>query len=141
MENALVSDLFHMEKMSGHQAKMKKSSVEGSTAEKGLGNAAVVARSTTQSAVSFSQAMNISGSGVMTREATRCRNEQGVNANAERMENGGKKQFLDALDSSYVFPSMASRATGTVPLMFTNSSRNVKLPPEVQVWSSEAETK
>ncbi len=83
MENAVVSDLFHMEKMSGHQAKMKKSLLEGSTAEKGLGNATRIARSTTQSGVSFSQATNVSGKGVMTRGATKHMNEQGTDTNAE----------------------------------------------------------
>ncbi len=36
---------------------------------------------------------------------------------------------------------MAGRATGMVPLMFTNSSRKAKSPPEVQVQLSEAEMK
>ncbi len=80
-----------MLKTSGCQEKMKQSLVDGSTAEKGLGNAAKLARSTTQSGVSFSQAMNVSGSGVMTRGAMRRMNEQGMNVNAERMENGSNK--------------------------------------------------
>ncbi len=44
------------------------------------------------------------------RGATKHMNEQGTNANAERMENGGNKLFLDALDGSYIFPPMAGRA-------------------------------
>ncbi len=64
-----------MLKMSGCQEKMKKSLVNGNTAEKGLGNAANLARSTTQSGVSISQATNVSGSGVTTRVATRRMNE------------------------------------------------------------------
>ncbi len=127
--------------MSNHQAKTKESLVEGSTAEKGLGNAAMVVRSTSWSGVSFSQMTNVSGSKVMTKKTAKPMNGQETDVDAERMENGSNKQSLDASSSSYVYPSMASRATGTLPLLFTNSSRKVKSPPEVQVQLSEAEMK
>ncbi len=66
MENVFVSDLFHMEKMSGHQVRERKSLVNLSTMEKGLGNAAKLVRSAIPSSVTFSQAMNASGLRVMT---------------------------------------------------------------------------
>ncbi len=80
MENVFVSDLFHMEEMAGHQAKEKKSLVNGSTMEKGLGNAAKPARSTAQSSVTISQMTNISGLQMMTIGAAKCMNEQEANA-------------------------------------------------------------
>ncbi len=130
-----------MLKMSGRQEKTRKSLVDGSAAEKGSGNGAELVRSTTQSGVSFSQALNVSGSKVMMKKTAKPVNEQEMNADTERMENGGNKQFLDASSSSYVYPSMASRATRMVPLMFTNSSRKAKSPSEVQVQPSEVEMK
>ncbi len=72
-----------MLKMSGHQEKTRKSLVDGSAAEKGLGNAAELARSTTQSGVSFSQAPNVSSSKVMPKKAAKLMNEQEMNADAE----------------------------------------------------------
>ncbi len=55
--------------------------------------------------------------------------------------NRGNGQFLDASGDSHVFPSMAGGATGTGLLVFMNSSRKAKSPPEVNLWVSEAEKK
>ncbi len=68
--------------MSNRRAQEKRSLVSGSAAE-GSGNAAAgIARSTTQSGVSFS-APNISGSQVMTKKAAKMANEQKMNMNTE----------------------------------------------------------
>ncbi len=80
MENVFASDLFRMQKMSGLQMKERKSSVNGSTTEKGLGNAAKLVRSTAQSSVTFSQILNASEARMMTRGAAKRMNEQEANA-------------------------------------------------------------
>ncbi len=89
MENVFVSDLVQMEKMSNRWTQVKKSLVNGSAAEKGLGNAAKLARSTTQSSVTFSQMMNASGSR-MTMRGVKHMNEQEVNVQAEWTDDGDR---------------------------------------------------
>ncbi len=54
---------------------------------------------------------------------------------------GGDGRLLDASGNSHVFPSIAGRVTGMVPLVFTNSSKKAKSPPEVNFRASEAEKK
>ncbi len=130
--------ILFVKKMSNCQGKVKRGSVNGSAAEKGSGNAAGIVWSTTRSGVSFSQAPNVSGSRVMMKKAVKPVNKRKANANAERTENGNNKQFLD---TSSVYPSMAGRATGMLPLLFTNSSRKARSPSKAGVQPSKVEMK
>ncbi len=113
--------------MSTHRAQAKRSSVKGSAAEKGSGNATEIARSTTQSSVSFSQTLNVSSSKVMTKKAVKLMDEQETNADTERMENRRNRQFLDAFGNSPVFAPIAGRATGFSGHVSMNSSRKLEL--------------
>ncbi len=76
-KTCLFQILFVWKKMSNRRMQVKKSSVNGSAAGKGLGNATEeLARSTTQSGVSFSQVPNISSSGVMTKKGSERKMEE-----------------------------------------------------------------
>ncbi len=89
----------------------------------GPGNAAVgPARSTTRSGVSYAATDDL-GSKQPVRMTEKSTSEWRTGAEMDKTVHGSKSQFSGASSSSRTRPNTAKRATGAMPLEYTNSTR------------------